>query len=345
MSMRWYVARRLLWVVFATWFALSITFGMLALSPNNGELRAAQQAAMTGGNASEAIEDYRKNKGLDDPLHVRYKDFMVGYLTGNWGYSQRLEMPVLQAFAEKYPYSVQYMIPSILLTVIVGYGLGLYSAMNQYTRSDYIATFTAYFGLSIPNFWFAIMGILVMAVWFQDAVVFGIPLQNISVPTFYHTGTPILNDFMGIPYPNPANLQQLFLPILVISTAGFANNMRYSRAQALEYANSEFVKTARAKGASGWRVLTRHVLRVAIVPLMTILVGDFLAIFLGSSLIIETVFQIPGLGLLTYKSVLNNDTPVVLASTLISVFVAIGGNLIQDLMYVALDPRIDYGDR
>jgi peptide/nickel transport system permease protein len=334
-----------MWVAFAAWFALTVTFGMLILSPNAGQFEAAQRAAMSGEDPDEAVERYRERKGLNQPIHERYIGYMTGFLTGNWGYSDRIEKNVLQAFMDRYPFSLQYALPSVVLTMLVGYGLGLYSAMNQYSRSDYVATFIAYFGLSIPNFWFAIMGILVMGVWFQDTAVLGFHLSVLKVPVFYQTSEPMLGSFFGIPYPTLDNLQQLFLPVLVISTAGFAGNMRYTRAQALEITNREFVKVARAKGASGWRVLTRHILRVASVPLMTIFVSQLLVIFFAGSLIIEVIFQIPGLGLLLFKAFTNQDTPIVLGGTLITVFLAIVGNLFQDLAYVALDPRIDYGDR
>jgi len=345
MGMRWYVARRLMWVVFATWFALTITFGLLAYSPDQGEMQASLQAAQSGEDPEKAVERYRKLKGLDKPLHERYTDFLVGYLTFNWGYSTEREKTVIDVFADKYPISLQYTLPSLVLTILVGYGLGLYSAMNQYSRSDYVATFTAYFGLSIPNFWFAVMGLVIMGVWFQDATILGFDLNVLKHPIRYTTADSILGDVYGIPYPTLANLQNLFLPVVVISTAGFAGNMRYTRAQALEVANQEFIKVARAKGASGWRVLTRHTLRVASVPLMTIFIGQLLRVFFAGTLVIELVFQIPGLGLATYKAFINQDTPIIMATTLIGVFLAIGGNLLQDLAYVYLDPRIDYGDR
>jgi peptide/nickel transport system permease protein len=121
--------------------------------------------------------------------------------------------------------------------------------------------------------------------------------------------------------------------------------MRYSRTQALEYANSDFVKTARAKGASGWRVLVRHIFRVALVPLSTILIAEALALLFAGSFIIEAIFQIPGLGRLTLDAINQKDTPLVIGATLIPVFISIMGNLFQDLAYVLLDPRIDYGDR
>lgn len=336
MSMRWYVARRLAWTVFATWLALTITFGLLTLSPNTGEMQAAFQAAAQGGDVESAEQAYRRSRGLDRPVHERYVDFVINMFTLNWGWSTTRSQPVMEAIGNAWPYSVQYIIPSTIIAILLGYGIGLYSALHQYTLTDYVGTFVAFFGISIPNFWFAIMLILVAGVWLQEQVLFGFSLAPIAPPTFYDSSVPIFS---------LKNLHQLILPIIVVSTASVAGQMRYSRAQALEYVNAEFVKAARAKGAGEWRVLTRHILRVALVPLATILVADVLAILFAGAFITEFVFQIPGLGLLGYKAIVNNDTALVMATTLIPVFIAIFGNLAQDLAYVWLDPRIDYGDR
>ncbi|MDY6818665.1 MAG: ABC transporter permease [Halobacteriales archaeon] len=336
MSMRWYVVRRLMWTVFATWLALTITFGLLTASPNTGEMQAAFQAAAQGQDAEAAKKAYRKARGLDEPVWQRYVDYIVNMATLNWGWSTTRSQPVIDAITDAWPYSAQYIIPSTAIAILAGYGIGLYSAMNQYTVTDYIGTFIAFFGISIPNFWFAIMLILIGGVWLQDQTLFGISLATIAPPTYYRTDVPLLSI---------RNLHQIILPVIVVSTASVAGQMRYSRAQALEYVNAEFVKTARAKGASDWRVLTRHILRVALVPLATILVADVLAIMFAGAVIAEVIFQIPGIGLLGYKAIIQQDTPLVLATTLIPVFIAIFGNLLQDLAYVWLDPRIDYGDR
>lgn len=336
MSMRWYVTRRLLWTVIATYVALTITFLLVSLSPNTGELQAAFQAAAQGGDVEVATETYRRVRGLDEPLHKRYVDYMVNMATLNWGWSTTRSQPVMDAIATAWPYSAQYVIPSTILAVVLGYGLGLYSAMNQYKITDYVGTFIAFFGISIPNFWFAIMLILVGSVWLQGQSVFGVSLAPIAPPVYYDSSVPFLS---------LANLHQIVFPIIVVSTASIAGQMRYSRAQALEYVNADFVKTARAKGASEWQILIRHILRVALVPLSTILVADVLAIMFAGAVIAEVIFQIPGIGLLQYKAILQQDTPLILATTLIPVFIAIFGNLLQDLVYVWLDPRIDYGDR
>ncbi|PSQ18925.1 ABC transporter permease [Halobacteriales archaeon QS_8_69_26] len=350
--MKWYIARRTIWAIIVLWITLSVTWMLLELSPNQGELQAAQQAAMQGQDADKAIEDYKKREGLDKPAHERYLSYMVNMYTLNWGYSTEWDKNVISLFLDRWPFTLQYILPSTMLTMLVGYGLGLYSALNQYDRSDYVATFIAFFGLSIPNFWFAIVLVLITAVWFSDLVLFGVDMSMFQLPVFYKSeviNTSETITIMGIELVRGGwftfdNVKQLLLPVIVISTAGFAANMRYARAYTLEYANAEFVKTARAKGANSIAV-TRHILRVALVPLSTILVFQLLSVFATGTVVIEFIFSIPGLGQVTYLSFVNQDTPVILGITVIGVFVALFGFLLQDIAYVYLDPRIDYGDR
>jgi peptide/nickel transport system permease protein len=336
MSMWWYVSRRLLWTVVACYLVLSITFGLIVLSPNVGEMQASFAAASQGGDPEEAREAFRERRGLDQPIWVRYKNYMVNMATFNWGWSDTRSQPVVTAISESWPYSAQIIIPTTIFAVVAGFGIGLYSAANQHTVRDYVATFFAFFGISIPNFWFGIMLILICSVWLREQTFFGFDMGAIAPPTYYHTGVPMFS---------VTNLNQIVLPILVTSTYAVAGQMRYSRAEALEYINAQFVKTARAKGASESRVLLRHVFRPALVPLTTILVGDVLAILWGGALITEIVFQIPGIGLLGYKAIIRQDTPLVLATILIPVILTLLGNLVQDIMYTVLDPRIDYGGR
>jgi peptide/nickel transport system permease protein len=323
-GLSWYVTRRVAWAVVAAVVAVSLTFGLLMLTPNAGAEVAAAQAATSGQDADAVRQAYLERRGLDRPIEEQYVTYMTNIFTFEWGYSISQGEPVTEAIAEAWVYSAQYFVPAILISIVLGYGIGLYSALNRYTLTDYLGSFVAYFGISIPNFWFAIVLILV----------FGVTVG--VVPTYYDSGTPLFS---------VQNALQLVLPVTVLSTASIAGQMRYSRAQAVEYARSAFVKTARAKGASEWRVLTRHILRVALVPLSTILIVDVLAVLFAGSFIIETIFQIPGLGRLGLTAISQKDTPLVLATTLIPVFIAIVGNLLQDLAYVVLDPRIDYGDR
>jgi peptide/nickel transport system permease protein len=334
--MKWYVVRRLAWAVVATWLAVSLTFGLLLAAPNPGADAAAAQCASQDQDPEECRQRYLQQRGLDRPAHVQYLDYMSDLMVGDFGYAESQGESVTSAISDAWVYSAQYFIPSIVISALVGYSIGLYSALNKYTFTDYFGSFVAYFGISIPNFWFAIVLILVVGVYFRDASLLGFSLEPLSLRTYYESRFDVFS---------VENAKQLILPIVVLSTASVASQMRYSRAQALEYANSDFVKTARAKGASTWRVLIAHVLRVALVPLSTILIVDILAVLFAGSFIIEAIFQIPGLGRLQLEAITQKDTDLVAAVTLIPVLLAIVGNLLQDLAYVLLDPRIDYGDR
>ncbi len=336
MGMRWYIIRRLAWALVATWLAVSLTFGLLLAAPNPGADAAAAQCAAQDRDPGECRERYLERRGLDRPAHVQYLDYMSDLAAGDLGYAQSQDKAVTAAIADAWVYSAQYFVPSIFISALLGYSIGLYSALNRYSVTDYLGSFVAYFGISIPNFWFAIVLILVVGVYLRDASLFGVALEPLSLRTYYESDYPVFS---------VRNAKQLVLPVIVLATASVASQMRYSRAQALEYANSAFVKTARAKGASLWRVLIVHVLRVALVPLSTILIVDILAVLFAGSFVIEQIFQIPGLGRLQLTAITQRDTDLVAAITLIPVVLAIVGNLIQDLAYVVLDPRIDYGDR
>jgi peptide/nickel transport system permease protein len=322
--MRWYVVRRVLWSVVATFLILSITWGLLAITPNPAAEQLQFQAAASGGSAEAAEEAFETRRGLDRSPWVRYREYMLNMATLNWGWSQSRSQPVVDANAAPLPYTAIYSVPTTILSILLGLSIGLYSATNQYTKTDYAATFVAFFGYAIPNFWFAIILLLVFGVqlgWF---------------PVVFDSDLPLFSVGMA---------RQLVLPVIVLVTGTIAGIMRYSRAEALEYVESEFVKTAKAKGASEFRILTRHILRPAAVPLMTILVGDILGIFLAASYLVEVVFGIPGLGQLSYNAILAQDTSLVLGTTLIFTFVSVIGNLLQDVAYTILDPRIEYGDR
>jgi peptide/nickel transport system permease protein len=322
--MRWYVVRRIAWAVVATFLILSITWGLLAITPNPAAEQMQFQAAASGGSAEAAEEAFEARRGLDRSPWVRYREYMTNMVTLNWGWSQSRSQTVTDAITSALPYTAIYSVPTTILSILVGLSIGLYSATHQYTRTDYAATFFAFFGYAIPNFWFGIILLLVFGVqlgWF---------------PVVFDSNLPFFSLGMA---------RQLVLPVVVLVTGTIAGIMRYSRAEALEYVEAEFVKTAKSKGADGYRILTRHILRPAAVPLMTILVGDILGIFLAASYLVEVVFGIPGLGQLSYNAIIAQDTSLVLGTTLIFTFISVIGNLIQDVAYTVLDPRIDYGDR
>lgn len=327
MGLKWYTARRVAWAGVAAFAILTVTFVLLDYAPDPELARIQFRAAATGADAETAAEAYAERRGLTGPLWERYLEYLGNLATGDWGWSDTRSQPVLTAILTALPYSLMYTVPAVALSTVLGIAIGLYSAFNQYTTTDYAATFVAFFGVSIPNFWFGIVLLLLFAV------------QLGWVPVLFDAELARTRPL------SLANARQLVLPVFVLGTSAIASTMRYARAEALEYVRAAFVKAARAKGASEWRILTRHVLRPTLVPLSTILVGDLLGIILSASYLVEVVFGIPGLGRLSLEAIRRQDTALVLGTTLVPVLVAVLGNLLQDLAYALLDPRIDYGDR
>ena len=226
MSMRWYVARRLGWAAFATFVILSFYFALIQLAPGGGETAFLFSAATEGGDVQQAQKTYRQIRGLTGPLHERYIDYLVNMATGDWGWSQSRNQEVLTAISIAYPYSLQYALPATVVSIVFGTGVGLYSATHRYTKTDYAGTFISFFGISIPNFWFGIMLILILAVQAPEVSLFG--LQLLPLPVYYQTDVVLNQGWVSW-----ANFRQLIMPIIVLSTAQIAGQMRYSRATAM----------------------------------------------------------------------------------------------------------------
>ena len=319
-----YIVARMAWAVMVSLIIVTITFLLLAFAPNPSVSEAATQAALQGGDPAAAAERERALRGLDQPLYVRYADFLRGVYTFEWGWSQNRAQPVTAALKEGIYYTAQYSIPWTVLTLLIGPLVGVYSAANMYSWRDHVATGFAFFGWAIPNFFF---GIVLL-------VIFGVSLE--WVPISYDPTVPVVS---------VANAFQLLLPVVVLVTGSIGAIMRVSRNESAEFQNAAFMKTARAKGVSPLRAYAYHVMRPTMVPLSTTLVSQLLVIFLGSSLLIEIVFGIPGLGRVTFDALINQDTNLVLGSTLLFTFIAVVGNLIEDIVFTILDPRISYDDR
>jgi peptide/nickel transport system permease protein len=319
-----YVAARVVWAAVVSLIIVTITFVLMAAAPNPEVQEAATQAALEGGDPQEAVEREKELRGLDEPLHVRYVDFLTNVYTLNWGWSDHRSQPVTEALLEGLYYTAQYSVPWTILTVIIGPLVGVYSAANMYSWKDHLATGFAFFGYAIPNFFFGIVLLLLFGVWLD------------WIPVIYDTDTAVFS---------LANVRQLAIPVFVLVTGSIGALMRVSRNESAEFQDAAFMKTAKAKGVSPLRAYAYHVMRPTMVPLSTTLVGQLLAIFLGSSLLVEVVFGIPGLGRLTFNALIAQDTNLVLGSTLIFTFIAVVGNLLEDIAFTILDPRISYDDR
>lgn len=329
-----YLVSRLAWAGVATWVILTITFVLMEFTPNAQYAQLQFSAAQSGGDPEQALETAKRLRGDTGTLWAQYTEFISNIVSGNWGWSTYRSQPVTEALATAIPWSMMYGVPSLIISTVLGMVIGLYSALNQYSKEDYAATLFAFMGISIPNFWFAIILL----------VLFGTVLN--WVPILFDTGVAqnaAGNLTLGGVF-SLANLRQLILPIIVLTTGSIASLMRYSRAEALEYVEADFVKTARAKGVSDRMIVLKHILRPASIPLATLLVGDLLGIIFVGSYLVEVVYGIPGLGTLSYRAIVNQDTALVFGTIFVPTFIAIVGNLAQDLSYAYLDPRISFGD-
>jgi len=218
-------------------------------------------------------------------------------------------------------YSFQLILLSMLFSASLGILIGVYSAIKQYTRTDYLATFFSFIGISIPNFWLGIMLILVFSVqlgWFK---------------TYYDTGLHLFS---------LANLKALILPVITLGTGMMAGYTRYTRSATLDNLRKDFVRTARAKGLPERVVIGKHVLRNAILPIVTIIMFDLSGVVFGGAYLTEIIFGIPGLGRVSFNAIFANDYPVVVTITLIGAMVVLLTNLATDILYTWLDPRIRY---
>jgi len=316
-----YVLKRLLYAVLITFGVVTITFILLRLGPTSpADKYLANMSARTQDPAQVAAA-IESRYGLDRPLWQQYGNYVANLFRGNWGWSFSTSMPVMSLIKQHWIYSFQLILLSLIFSALLGILIGLYSAVRQYTKLDYLATFFSFIGISVPNFWLGIMLILLFSVqlgWFK---------------TYYDTGLPILS---------LANLKALVLPVITLGTGMMAGYTRYTRAAVLDNLRMDFVKTARAKGLPERLVIGKHVLRNAVLPVVTIIMFDLSGVVFGGAYLTEVIFGIPGLGRISFNAIFADDYPVVTTITLIGSLVVLLTNLATDVIYTWLDPRIRY---
>lgn len=319
--MRDYILRRLIYSVIIAWGVLTATFLLLRIGPSSPADKYMANMAAKGQNISQVITAIEARYGLDKPLYVQYKDYIVNLAQGDWGWSLGTSMPVMQLLQRHWIYSFQLILLSMLFAATLGILIGIYSAVRQYSKTDYIATFLSFIGISIPNFWLGVMLILIFS------VKLGI------FKTYYDTGLPLFS---------LANLKALVLPVITLGTGMMAGYTRYTRSCTLDNLRKDFVRTARAKGLTERTVLVKHVLRNAMLPIVTIIMFDLGSVVFGGAYLTEIIFGIPGLGQISFNAVFADDYAVVVAVTLIGAVVVLLSNLVTDIAYTWLDPRIKY---
>ncbi len=272
--------------------------------------------------AEDLIKLRRGQLGLDLPLYEQYFRWLGQLLQGHLGYSFQTGEPVLDILWARIPATIELMGAALLLAIVLGVVMGVVSALKQYSSTDYTFTFLGFTGISIPDFFLGMVLVYLFAIrW----------------PLFPTSGMTTAGEAFSL----ADNLRHLVLPALALGLVRTATFMRYTRNSVLEVMNNDYVRTARAKGLGEWLVVTRHILRNALVPVVTV-IGLTLPVLFGGSVVIEMIFQWPGIGLMFISAVTGRDSPVIMGYVLFSAVMVQVCNLLTDLAYSFLDPRIRY---
>lgn len=304
-----YALRRLLIGIPVIWGVATIVFFLLRILPGDPAQLMLQS---TGGNAQQ-IARLRHNLGLDQPLLVQYEHYMTDALRGNLGTSLRNNIPVTQEIRQQFPATLELTAAGMLIAVVVGMALGVVSAIWQHTIIDSLATIVAMFGICAPSFW---LGLLLIFFF------------SFRLGWFPATGT--------------WGLKHLALPAITLGLGAASVIARLVRSSMIEALNQDFIVVARAKGLSQTTVTLRHALKGALIPAVT-LIGLQFGSLLGGAVIIETVFSRQGVGHLAVQSILAKDYTTVQGIVLFIAIAYVIVNLLVDLAYGFLDPRIRYG--
>ena len=268
----------------------------------------------------EAAAQIHRDLGLDRPLPEQYALYMGRLLRGDLGRSVRNKLPVTQAIGERFPATLELGLAALLWSLLVAIPLGTLAALRRGRALDVVASGLTVAGISVPNF---VLGSLLI-------LVFGLVLRLLPVG-----GYAALTDSV------PDNLSRLVMPAIALGTFGAASNMRFTRSSMIEVLSQDYIRTARAKGAGWWRVVNRHALKNALIPVVTI-VGLQVGAILEGALVTETVFSWPGVGKLAVESIFSKDFPVVQGIVLMAALSFMLANLLVDLVYAWLDPRISF---
>jgi peptide/nickel transport system permease protein len=305
----------LLIATFLTFAAVSATFDPTARLAQSRE-------------AAERRAEMREDLGLNEPLVVQYKNWVTNAATGDFGKSYRNGEPVWEQVRPALGYTLQLIVWGILVSAILAVSIGVYSAVRQYRPSDYMLTGLAFIGIAMPPFWFALIANQFFAIKLTEWL-------GLEEPLFYISGLHSAGE-SGF---NVDYLKHLVLPVMTLTIQIVASWSRFQRAAMLEVLSSDYIRTARAKGVPRRKVIFKHALRNALIPLVTVMALD-IGLLVGGLVVTEQIYSIPGMGRLFVQSLLSGDAPIVLAWLLVASLAVIVFNLLADVLYSWLDPRI-----
>lgn len=342
-----YIARRLVQTVVLLFLLSIILFALVNLAPG-GPLSAYGQGRRL---RPEQAEILKRQFGLDKPLPLQYVSWLIGndwtqvdtngdgvadasgsrlgILRGDFGFSYRTRKPVLDEIGQRFPNTIYLMSITMGLALLIAIPIGILSAVKQYSVFDFIATTFSFAGQAIPEFWLGLLLIIIFYVWLRNPFT-GEPL----LPPGQMSGdNPSLMD----------SISHLILPVLTGALGWVAWYSRFIRSSMLEILPLDYLRTARAKGASERMVVYKHALRNALIPIVTLVALDLPYIFTGAVLI-ETIFAWPGMGRLYYQAAVERDYPLLMAVLIIGAAFIILSNLLADVLYAMLDPRVRYSE-
>jgi ABC-type dipeptide/oligopeptide/nickel transport system permease component len=288
----------------------------------------------------EDIADARHRWGLDQPIYVQYFRFLLNMLQGDFGTSFRYSDPVITLIGERLPATIELAVVSMLIAIVLGVPLGVWAGAKPNSWADNLGSFFGFFGISMPSFWFGIMLILVVSGYFNWLPSSGRSTYGIargSETGFYITASLFSGNFQAA----WDGVKHIIMPAIALGTNMMGIIMRVTRSAVLEVMHEDYVRTARAKGVTESTVLWRHVLRNALVPVITV-GGLELGTLLSGSIIVETVFAWPGSGSLLISAIQSRDYPLITGTVIIYTLAFVAINFMIDILYGAVDPRIRF---
>lgn len=316
-----YLIRRLLGAVVVLFMLSFIVFMLVNAVPGNTLTRLLNQSPQGANLTPAQIEQYERDLGLDRPVLERYGNWLWSTLQGDLGESFATRLPVWDEIQDRLPKSIELVILATLISTLLAIPIGVFSAVRQGGIGDYASRVFAILGLAVPNFFLAVLVVTYAAAWG------GVSLSTLDPPYIWD----------GV----WDNLAGMIAPSLVLSASLMATVMRMQRSTVLEVVNEDYVRTARAKGLGERVVILRHVLRNSLIPVITIFANQF-AFLISGAVIVEFIFRIDGIGALAVRAIRQVDFTLVLGITLVVGFGVVFINILVDLSYAWLDPRIRY---
>ncbi len=318
-----YVIRRLLYSIVVLFAASVLVFwGMSLVTSPIGFLR------MQPNISEQTIHNIEQRKHLDRPIYVRYGYWMKDVVTNKFGTETINDTPIFPDLKRAMGHTLQLVVVAELLAILLAVGIGVFSALRQYSVFDYTATTASFVGLAIPVFWLALMLQVLFVniyLWFHVRIFYVANLSGVDPGTGLHFALD--------------RAQHLGLPILVLMVASIAQYSRFMRTSMLEVVNADYVRTARAKGLEERRVTMKHAFRNALIPMVTVVALNFGAL-LGGAVVTETIFALDGMGLYFITKLNAGDPYPVMAFLMVTAVFVIIFNLLADLAYGFLDPRV-----